>query len=367
MPSLRDTVIVSVIAFANFFATSSLAEKITYDELSNGDVITVTLDQLLPTQAVLSFDWEFAKLSRYTENRKSMYNDLCIANGAKGVKKWTDESQPTDPSSYTCTDKPGTHIEALNTVIVGPEKGTLYLTKGHHTLSTFWDMPNGGTSVPVMVRVTHNLLGSDDDFWPEMNNDHEVWLNNAKGEKIKPGDLPEYIGRKQLKHDKYLSLVYFLKDISYSYPMKKKGKGNTQKASPPPFFELNWALEIRKHMKVSDYNFNEPDEYAAALAEAATVMVDLADDEIIGKSKLTAKEMGKFNQVDSKALASLINNKASDFNYAITYRLEMKEKSTPKRLLEEEAAAKEKAKNDKEKGNAADVKTQPESDKETSK
>lgn len=102
-------------------------------------------------------------------------------------------------------------------------------------------------------------------------------------------------------------------------------------------------------MKISDYDLNVLDEYAAALAEAATVMVDLPDDTLIGKSNRTAKEMGgKLNLVDSKALAALINDKKSDFNHALAYRLAEKEKSTPKRLLEEEAAAKEKEKQEKE-------------------
>jgi len=329
-------------------ATFSSAEKITYDKLSNGDVITVTLDQLLPTQPVLSFDKEFAKLNRYHEDLKSMFNDLCKANGAKGIKKWNEESQPTDASSYNCIDKPGTHTNDLSTVVIGPKAGTLYLTKGHHTLSTFWDMPNGGTSVPVMVKIAHNLHETGEDFWPEMNNDKEVWLFNTKGEKIKAKELPEYIGQKQLKHDKYLSLVYFLKDISYSSPQKKDKKKGTSNGSSIPFLELNWALEIRKHMKISDYDLNVLDEYAAALAEAATVMVDLPDDTIVGKSERTAKEMGKLSLVDSKALAALINDKKSDFNHALAYRIAVKEKSTPKRLLEEEAAEKEKEKQEKE-------------------
>ncbi len=209
MPSLRNTFLLCLFSCLPLLATYSSAEKITYDKLNNGEVITVTLDQLLPTQALLSFDREFAKLNRYNNDRKNMYNDLCKANGAKGIKKWSEESQPTDASSYTCIDKPGTHTNDLSTVIIGPKEGTLYLTKGHHTLSTFWDMPNGGTSVPVMVKVAHNLHETGEDFWPEMNNDKEVWLFNTKGEKIKAEDLPEYIGRKQLKHDKYLSLVYF--------------------------------------------------------------------------------------------------------------------------------------------------------------
>ncbi|WP_299015194.1 ParB/Srx family N-terminal domain-containing protein [uncultured Photobacterium sp.] len=341
MLSLRVISCFAIIASIATLSAIVHTKKTTYGKLKSGDVITVSLDQLLPTQAVLSYDREYANLARYNKNQKQMYNDLCKANGAKGIKKWSEDSKPTDPSSYQCKAKSGTLSDALSTVIIGPEDGMLFLTKGHHTLSTFWDMPNGGISVPIMVKVTHNLVGSADDFWAEMNNDHEVWLISAKGKKLDVDDLPQYIGRKQLKNDPYLSLVYFLEGISYS---SAKARKNQNKESTPPYFELNWALTLRKYMKISDYDLNVPDEYATALAEAATVMVDMPDDEIIGKSDKTAKEMGKFKTVDSKALEHLITNKKSDFNYALAYRLEKKEKSTPKRLLENEEKDKDKSK-----------------------
>ncbi|PSW06354.1 chromosome partitioning protein ParB [Photobacterium lipolyticum] len=307
-----------------FISPSVLAEKITYAELKRGDVITVNLDQLLPTQSVLAYDKEFSNLGRYAENLKFMYDDLCQVNGAKGIKKWTEDSLPTDMNSYQCIDKPGKHIDDLSTVIVGPEKGVLYLTNNHHILSTFWDMPNGGTSVPVVLKVEYNLLDSGDDFWPEMLNDKEVWLYDSKGKKIKSKDLPEYLGSKQLKHDKYLSLVYFLKGISYETSKPK---------NEIPFLELYWSQVLRKQMKISEYDLNIPDEYAMALTEAATVMVDLKSDAIIGKSNKTAKEMGQLSQVNTKALEALLTDSKSKWHYAMAYRLAKKEKTTPKSLL----------------------------------
>ncbi|WP_053062394.1 ParB/Srx family N-terminal domain-containing protein [Photobacterium aquae] len=317
------------------------AEKITYNELENGDTISVTLDQLLPTQAVLDYDAIYANLQRYKTDKKNIFNDLCRLNGRSGVKKWSEDSTPTDSASYQCKDKTTKHKTALSTVVIGPEEGVLYLTDKLTALSTFWDMPNGGTSVPITVKVAHNLLDSGDDFWAEMNNDHEVWLFNRKGEKIKPDDLPEYIGMKQLKNDKYLSVVNFLEGISYR-PPKPDGKDNN--TTMIPFLALNWALEIRKHMNISDYDLNDPEEYATALTEAATIMVDLADDTVIGNSKRTAKEMGKFDTVDSKALEALVTNKKSRFGLAIAYRLDKKEKSTPKAILDEEKQEKQEAK-----------------------
>ncbi|MGF1687396.1 ParB/Srx family N-terminal domain-containing protein [Photobacterium japonica] len=309
---------------------TALAEKITYSTLKNGDVITVTLDQLLPTQAVLDYDAEYAKLQYYANDRKHIFDTLCRVNGAKGIKKWDDDASPLDPESYTCKADVGTDVDALSNVIIGPEEGILYLVDHLTVLSSFWDMPNGGTSVPVMVKISHNLLASGDDFWAEMNNDREVWLRNYKGKKISPDDLPEYIGLKQLKHDKYLSLVNFLDGISYAMP-KPDGKNTTQ--ADIPFLALHWALALRKKMKISDYNLNDPEEYATAITEAATIMVDTPDDQDIGLSKRTAKEMGKFDQVDSEALEKLLTDKDSAFSLAMAYRLAKKEKSTPKSLM----------------------------------
>lgn len=331
MPGLRDFFHFSpllVTCLVLLPAHAKDEEESPYTSFVSGDVVTVALDQLLPTQAVLSYDWQYARLNRYQHDPKRVYDDLCRANGGKGIKDWSKESKPTQPDSYTCIDKTGQHENALNTVVVGPDDGLLYLTSGHHQLSTFWDMPNGGTSVPVTVKVTHNLIDSGEDFWAEMNQDHELWLYNSRGQKMGPDDLPEYLGKKQLKHDKYLSLVLFLNGISYQKP-----------EDAIPFFEYHWAKEIRKHMKVSEYDLNVPDEYAAALTEAATVMVDLDEEAKVAKSDQTAKAMGKLSQVDSKALAALIDTEDSDFNQAQAYRQYLKEKSTPKRLLEKEKAA----------------------------
>ncbi|MGF1682914.1 ParB/Srx family N-terminal domain-containing protein [Photobacterium minamisatsumaniensis] len=328
----------SLCLLSSFVISSSFAEKVSYSELDNGDIVTVTLDQLLPTQAILDHDAENANLQNYKIELKNMFDDLCHLNGAKGIKHWDDASSPTQPESYTCTNKHGTDTDALSTVVVAPEDGILYLTTNQTILSTFWDMPNGGISVPITVKVSHNLISSGDDFWPEMINDNEVWLVNEKGKKIKPDDLPEYIGRKQLKHDKYLSLANFLLGISYLEP-QPDGKENTELSVP--YLALNWALLLRKKMKVSEYDLNDPDEYATAITEAATIIVDTPDDEIVGKSKRTAAEMGKLSTVDSKALETLLTDETSSFGLAIAYRLNKKEKSTPKAILDEEKAKKE--------------------------
>jgi hypothetical protein len=331
----------------------ALAEQSNYADLKRGDVINVNLDQLLPTQAVISLDEEYYNLGRYTEDLKIMYNDLCRVNGAKGIKKWNKDSIPTDVGTYSCQAKNGENIDDLPAVIIGPEDGELFLIDHHNMLSTFWDMPNGGTSMPVTLRVEYNLLGSGDDFWPELLNDHEVWLYNNKGEKIKPSALPQYIGSKQLKHDKYFSLTYFLNGIAYDIPNDSK----------VPYVKLNWSRVLREKMDIGDYNLNNPDEYATALTEAATIITDLESDTVIGISGKTAKEMGQRNSVDTKALEKLLTNEKSNWHYAMAYRLAKKEKATPK-TMEDEKNNKEDKANDKKESKKKD---KPNSINETDK
>jgi hypothetical protein len=314
-----------IFLLSTFVALPALAEKSNYADHKRGDVINVNLDQLLPTQAVISLDEEYYNLGRYAEDLKQMYNDLCEVNGAKGVKQWDKDSNPTDISTYSCQKKQGNNIDALPAVIIGPEDGELFLIDHHNILSTFWDMPNGGTSVPVTLRVEYNLLGSGDDFWPELQNDHEVWLYNNKGKKIKPSALPQYIGSKQLKHDKYFSLTYFLNGIAYDMP-----EGNKV-----PYVKLNWSRVLREKMDIGDYNLNNQDEYATALTEAATIITDLKSDTVIGKSGKTAQEMGQKKRVDTKALENLLTNEKSTWHYAMAYRLAKKEKATPKNIEDE--------------------------------
>ncbi|WP_051288067.1 ParB/Srx family N-terminal domain-containing protein [Photobacterium halotolerans] len=311
-----------------------------------GDVLTVKLDALLPTQPVLAFDRVFASLGRYEARPAQMFDDLCLTNGGQGVKTWDDKSQPTDLESYSCKEPLGSNQDALPTVLLAPDGKTLYLLSGHHILTTFWDMPNGGTSVPVVVKVTQSLAGDDiDEIWSAMKEAGQIWLFDIRGEKIKPSELPEYLGMKQLKHDRYLSLVFFLRNIAYSDPDTGKTTANPLiRPMSVPYMQYHWAQYLRKKMKVSNYDLNDPDEYTAALKEAANLIVAAADDENIASSGKTAKELGQFDEVNTKALDSLVTRPTSSWSYALAYRQRVKEESTPKRILEAQKAEKESAK-----------------------
>ncbi|OAN17753.1 chromosome partitioning protein ParB [Photobacterium jeanii] len=334
-------------ALSTLFGFGVSAEKPNYSELQQGDTITVTLDQILPTQAVMSYDLEYALLQSYKSNEKAMFNKLCKLNGGGSVKDWGEKSNPTDLESFTCAKKLGSQTQDLAKVVVGPKEGLLFLTTQHHTLSSFWDMPNGGTNVPVMLKVSHNLLDSGDDFWAEMSHDNTVWLFGAKGKKISPSDLPEFIGSKQLKEDKFLALAFFLQGISYDLPQKQTNPNTNEPYAVVPYLAYQWSLALREKMNVENYNFNDRDDYATALTEAATVMTDLAADTLIGKSDKTAIEMGQFQEVNSKALEALITNKNSNWYLATEYRIQKKKKATPKKIQEEQE--KQKALEEKEK------------------
>lgn len=328
-------------------ASDDNAEK----SIEVGDVLTVKLDEILPTQPILAYDRIFASLGRYEARPAQLYDDLCLTNGGQGIQSWDDNSKPTDLESYHCKKPFGSQEDALPTVLVAPDGKTLYLLSGHHILSTFWDMPNGGTSVPVLVKVTHNLAGDDiDEKWDAMKQAGQIWLYNTRGEQIKPSDLPQYLGMKQLKHDKYLSLVFFLRNIAYNDPDKDYPTVNPLiRPMSIPYLQYYWAQYLQKKMKISQYDLNDPEEYAEALKKAADIIVNTPADEDIASSGKTAKALGKFDEVNTKVLDSLLSRPSSSWGYAMAYRLRVKEESTPKRVLEEQKAkeAAEKAKKEK--------------------
>ncbi|QUJ68768.1 ParB/Srx family N-terminal domain-containing protein [Photobacterium sp. GJ3] len=319
-------------------------------DIQVGDVLTVKLDELLPTQPVLAYDRIFASLGRYEARPAQLFDDLCLTNGGGGIQTWHEDSKPTDLDSYTCKQKSGSQQDALPTVLVAPDGKTLYLLSGHHILSTFWDMPNGGTSVPVLVKVTHSLAEGDiDEKWDAMKKAGQIWLYNTRGDKIKPSDLPQYLGMKQLKHDKYLSLVFFLRNVAYNDPDKDFPMANPLiRPMSVPYLQYHWAQYLRKHMKISQYDLDDPEQYTAALKEAASIIVSAPDDEEIPGSGKTAKALGKFEEMNTKVLDSLLSRQTSSWHYAMAYRIREQEESTPKRVLEARKAkeAEEKAKQD---------------------
>src|SRR5450830_278657 len=143
-------------------------------------ILQVSLAELHPTQPAIGYDQVYYKLGRYAAEEKNIaeiakpkkFSDLCEANGQGDVLPGTANvagaTLAAPPASYRCKAAVGSRPHDMKTVVIGP-RGTLYLTDGHHTFSTFWDADNGQNhTLKVWVKVTDNFSKlNEDEFWTQ--------------------------------------------------------------------------------------------------------------------------------------------------------------------------------------------------------
>ncbi|MCH4246495.1 MAG: ParB/Srx family N-terminal domain-containing protein [Acinetobacter populi] len=212
------------------------------------DVLEVSISDLNPTQGAIGYDQIYYKLGRWQgdwERTTWLSNDaqeLDYLNKTVG-KKFSDycedmggvegknfetidalkNAKLSDPSTFACKEQLGSQIASLKTVVVGYD-GKLYLTDGHHTMTEFLELPDGGKDLKVFVRVAGNYSNSTtaDEFWAKMVSNGQAWLKNGANETITYSQLPKNLGLKStsnpdgMENDPYRSLVYFTRDIGYS-------------------------------------------------------------------------------------------------------------------------------------------------------
>ena len=265
-------------------------------------MLDVTLGDLHPSQAALGFDQIYYKLGRYELDPKKEYDDFCADEGLSGVVSggYSSTSTLTDSSSFTCktTDTTARDTTVLNPVVIGPNGDSLYLTDGHHGLSTYYEVPGGGPTLHVHVIVKDNLSAyAGTAFWAEMQNRGYTRLKDNNGVAIQPDQLPTGLGLKLgMKDDKFRSLVYFTRDIGYSQPTPSTD-----------FLEFYWADWLRASFPLSTYTLTklgtvDPDPatadvgYLNAVWNASLQMVASTDPVIDGK---TGADLGRSAQINN--------------------------------------------------------------------
>jgi hypothetical protein len=270
-----------------------------------GAMLDVTLADLHPTQAALGYDQIYYKLGRYEVDATKKFDDYCADEGLGGLVSGssTSTSKLTDSATYACTttDTAKRDTTVLNPVVIGPNGDSLYLTDGHHGLSTYYETPDGGPTLHAHVIVKDNLSAyAGDAFWAEMQTRGYTRLKDASGAAILPAQLPSALGLTHgMQDDKYRSLVYFTRDIGYSKPTPSTD-----------FLEFFWADWLRAGFPLNGYTLStlgtvDPDPstagtgYLNAVWNASTKMVAAADPIIDGK---TGAQLGK--------LATINNGKA---------------------------------------------------------
>ncbi|MFE3290487.1 ParB/Srx family N-terminal domain-containing protein [Rhodococcus sp. NPDC059234] len=202
-----------------------------------GDLLDVRIGDVHATQPSLGYDEVFYKLGRYTLGKDTInkkFDDWCEANGQVKAVSVTPAAKIADPGSFTCELPVGKEtpdsIAPMKTAVVGPA-GKLYLTDGHHTLTSFFETE--GPNVHVRLRILGNLSGlSVKDFWAEMQKNGWVWNRDVNGKTVAVDTLPDGVGLANFADDKYRSLMYFARDIGFT-------------AGTIPFQEFYWGAWLR--------------------------------------------------------------------------------------------------------------------------
>ncbi|MFF6926661.1 ParB/Srx family N-terminal domain-containing protein [Streptomyces californicus] len=259
-----------------------------------GDLIDVTLGELHPTQAVLGFDQIFYKLGRYGSDRdeaaggvNKRFDEWCETNGQGEAASARPGARLDDPSSFTCTvplgkETPET-IAPMKTAVVGPG-GKLYLTDGHHTLTSFLEGPDGSPATRIRLRVTDNFSAlSPSAFWQRMTAEKKVWLRDENNRPLTVNQLPDRLGITHFRDDPYRSLVYFTRDIGYEVP-----DGATE------FLEFSWESWLRGEHDTGAYDLTAPGPYLDLVKRASKSMAALAPDAVVDDGR-TAAQLGRID------------------------------------------------------------------------
>lgn len=257
-----------------------------------GDLIEVTLDRLRPTQPSLGYDQIFYKLGRYSSTKdedrgkfNKRFDDWCETNGQGEAASVDADATLADPSSFTCSIPVGQETEdslaQMKTVVVGPG-GTLYLTDGHHSLTSFWEAADGGPKTRIRLRMTANLSKlSTAAFWKEMRDENWVWLKDENGRSITVDQLPSELGLSRFHDDRYRGLVYFTRGIGYD-----QADGSAE------FLEFLWGSWLRERIDLDAYDTTSLSSYLDAVRDASEAMTDLPGDTVVAGGR-TADEMGR--------------------------------------------------------------------------
>ncbi|MBT0728773.1 ParB/Srx family N-terminal domain-containing protein [Rosenbergiella nectarea] len=257
---------------------------------------TLNVSEIRPTQPAIGADEVNYKVATLQGDRQELFNDFCEDIGAKGVKTFDSQSSLAQPTSFTCLAAVGTEPDDVKSAVIAPDH-RIYLTDGHHTVSTYRALANN-QDFPFTVRITNDFsqLASMDLFWSTMQQQHLTWLEDPQGKPVSPTQLPQQVGLQTMQNDPYRSIVYFLRGIAYDKPDQA-----------PPFLEFYLGSWLRTQQPVNAQQLSTKAGYMAYLQQAAATLVaaqgsqhstDKADSP-------TLSQLGQRKTVNQKKLAKL--------------------------------------------------------------
>jgi hypothetical protein len=264
-----------------------------------GDLLDVRIGDVHPTQPSLGYDEVYYKLGRYTLGKDAInkkFDDWCEADGRIAAASAAPDARLDDSSSFTCQLPVGSEtadsIAEMKTVVIGPG-GEPFLTDGHHTLTSFYETPDGGANLHVRLRVLANLSTlTRQDFWAQMQANKWVYLRNPDGSTIDVNKLPTSVGLANFTNDKYRSLLYFGRDIGYAQ-------------NGLPFQEFYWGSWVRDSgpIDLSTWDQNDLASYLATVKALTQAMTVLPKDTIVD-SGFTAAQLGALDAWNAGAAAT---------------------------------------------------------------
>lgn len=285
-----------------------------------GDLIDVTLGDLHPTQPSLGYDEVFFRVGRYTLGTHNPLLDAwCVANGQQGVASADAGATVADRTSFTCVVPIGSETPettaGMKTAVIGPG-GQVYLTDGHHTLTSFWEVPGGGPDTHLRLRVVANLKHYEPEaFWHEMAAHGWTWLRHADGGVARPEHVPANLGLTSFTNDRYRGVLFFLRDVSYF-----------QDDSIPAFQEFYWGHWLRTQtepgLRLENFDLTDMASYHSLLGNIARAMIALPEDTAI--EGRTAQELGKLTSFGQKVFDDLANPLDSPNPGKLSYSLAYK-------------------------------------------
>ncbi|WP_344612692.1 ParB/Srx family N-terminal domain-containing protein [Dactylosporangium salmoneum] len=256
-----------------------------------GDLLDVRIGDVHPTQPSLGYDEVYYKLGRYTLGKDAInkkFDDWCEADGRVAAATVSPGARLDDPSSFTCQLTVGAEtadsVAVMKTVVIGPG-GEPFLTDGHHTLTSFYETPDGGANLHVRLLVQANFSTlTRQDFWAQMQAHKWVYLRDPQGKPTTVNKLPTSVGLANFTNDQYRSLLYFGRDIGYAQ-------------NGLPFQEFYWGSWVRdaKPIDLATWNSNDLASYLGTVKALTQTMTALPKQTVVD-SGFTAVQLGALEQ-----------------------------------------------------------------------
>jgi hypothetical protein len=223
-----------VALIVSFVSQPALAKDVCDAQSTKGDVCLCKLSDLHPTQASVGM----AEVRIKAEKLK----DEIQGRSESGFLKYLLRHNKEEP------------------VIIGPG-GIFYITDHHHLARALYEV---GASKTYCTIVDNLSNAKADDFWKQLKENNEVYLEDQDGNPINPNDLPSSV--KDLRNDPFRSLAGSVRE-SCGFE-----KGDTS-SSGEDYLEFRWADYLRAHWaqtgiatKDIDTNFDSATDAALHLA-----------------------------------------------------------------------------------------------------